>query len=323
MKRRDVITLLGGAAAFAPFAARAQEMPVVGFLRSTRAEGFENLTEAVRAGLRESGYEVGRNLAIEYRWGNEQRDRLPALAAELVRKPVALIVANSIAALAAKAETSTVPIVFVTGTDPVRDGLVTSFNRPGGNVTGITFQTSVSTGKRLELMRQLVPGAATIAVLNDPRLNEGREERRDLETAAQAVGQRLAIFEVRTDQEVESAFASMIEQKAGALLIGSGAFFTARRQRLAALALRHKLPASHALRGFVEAGGLMSYGTSITDAYRQAGLYAARILKGEKPADLPVLQSSKFDFIVNLKTAKALGLAVPMHIHAAADEVIE
>ena len=236
---------------------------------------------------------------------------------------MALIVANSIAALAAKAETSTVPIVFVTGTDPVRDGLVTSFNRPGGNVTGITFQTSVSTGKRLELMRQLVPGAATIAVLNDPRLNEGREERRDLETAAQAVGQRLAIFEVRTDQEVESAFASMIEQKAGALLIGSGAFFTARRQRLAALALRHNLPASHALRGFVEAGGLMSYGTSITDAYRQAGLYAARILKGEKPADLPVLQSSKFDFIVNLKTAKALGLAVPMHIHAAADEVIE
>ena len=323
MKRRDVITLLGGAAAFAPFAARAQEMPVVGFLRSTRAEGFENLTEAVRAGLRESGYEVGRNLAIEYRWGNEQRDRLPALAAELIRRPVAVIVCNSVAAMAAKAATTTVPIVFVTGTDPVRDGLVTSFNRPGGNVTGISFQSSVSTGKRLELMRQLVPGAATIALLSDPRLNEGREERRELETAAQAVGQRLVIFEVGTDQEVESAFASMVEQKAGALLVGSGAFFTARRQRLAALALRHKLPASHALRGFVEAGGLMSYGTSITDAYRQAGLYAARMLKGEKPANLPVLQSSKFDFVINLKTAKALGLTVPMHIHAAADEVIE
>ena len=298
-------------------------MPVVGFLRSTRAEGFQHLTQAMRAGLSESGYDVGRNLAIEHRWGDEQRDRLAALTAEMVRKPVAVIVANSAAALAAKAATSTVPIVFVIGGDPVKDGLVASFNRPGGNVTGITFLSSGSVGKRLELMRQLVPDAATIAVLTDPRQDEGRQERRDLETAAQAAGQRLVILEVTNDQEIEPAFASMIEQKAAALLIGSGAFYGARHHRLAALALRHRLPAAHAQREFVAAGGLMSYGTSFTEAYRQAGLYAARILKGEKPADLPVLQSSKFDFVINLATAKALGLAVPMHIHAAADQVIE
>ena len=323
--RRDFITLLGGAAALAPLAARAQQpaMPVVGMLRSTRADGFANLTEALRAGLSQSGYDVGRNVAIEYRWADEQRDRLPALAAELIRKPVAMIVGNTQAALAAKAATTTVPIVFVTGTDPVRDGLVTSFNRPGGNVTGISFVSGESTGKRLELLRQLVPGAATIGVMIDPRTNEGVVERRDLEAAAKAVGQQLLVIEATADRDLEPAFASMIERKAGALLIGSGAFLTARQRQLAALALRHKLPTARNLRGFVEAGGLMSYGASITDAYRQAGLYVGRILKGEKPADLPVLQSSKFDFVINLATAKALGLAVPMHIHAAADEVIE
>ena len=323
MRRREFIAL-GGAAALAPFAARAQQaMPVVGFLRSTRAEGFQNLTEALRAGLSESGYDVGRNVAIEHRWADEQRDRLPALADELIRKPVAVIVANSLAALAAKAATTTVPIVFVTGSDPVRDGLVTSFNRPGGNVTGISFLSGGSTGKRLELLRQLVPGAATIGVMIDPRTNEGVVERRDLEAAAKAVGQLLFVIEITPDRDLELAFVSLVERKAGALLIGSGAFLTARQRQLAALALRHKLPAARNLRGFVEAGGLMSYGTSITDAYRQAGLYAGRILKGEKPGGLPVLQSSKFEFVINLATAKALGLAVPMHIHAAADEVIE
>jgi ABC-type uncharacterized transport system substrate-binding protein len=324
MKRREFITLLGGAVALAPFAARAQEaIPLVGFLRSTRAEAFEHLTEDMRAGLKESGYEVGRNVAIEYRWADERRDRLLTLAAELIHKPAAVIVCNGVAAAAVKAATSTVPIVFVTGSDPVRDGLVASFNRPGANITGISFLSGESAGKRLELLRQFVPGTATIAVLIDPGTNEGVVEQRDLETAAKAVGQQLFVIEATADRDLETAFTSMVERKVGALLIGTGPFLTARQRQLAALALRHRLPAARSLRGFAEAGGLMSYGTSISDAWRQAGLYAGRILKGDKPGDLPVLQASKFDFVINLATAKALGLAVPMHLHAAADEVIE
>jgi len=322
MRRRTFITMLGGVAALAPLAARAQEaIPLVGFLRSTRQE--MHLAESMRAGLAESGYEVGRNVVIEYRWADERRDRLPALAAELIRKPAAVIVCNGGAAVAVKAATSTVPIVFVTGSDPVRDGLVASFNQPGGNITGITFLAGESTGKRLELLRQLVPGAVTIAVLIDPQTNEGVVERRDLETAAKAVGQQLLVFEATADRDVEPAFASMVDRKVGALLIGTGSFLTARQRQLAALALRHRLPAARSLSGFAEAGGLMSYGSSNSDAYRQAGLYAGRILKGEKPSDLPVLQASKFDFVINLATAKALGLAVPTHLHAAADHVIE
>jgi ABC-type uncharacterized transport system substrate-binding protein len=326
MRRRQFITLLGGAAAAWPLAARAQQrpaMPVVGMLRSTRAEGFAHLMEALRAGLGQSGYDVGRNVAIEYRWADDQPDRLPALVAELIRKPVAVIVSNTQAALAAKAATATVPIVFVIGTDPIRDGLVTSFNRPGGNVTGISFLSAGSSGKRLELLRQLVPSAATIAVLVDPRTAEGIAERRDVEVAAQAVGQRLFVVEIETDRDVEPAFASMVEQKAGALFIGAGAYFGGRLRLLASLAMRHGVPAAHAQREFVLAGGLMSYGTSFTDAYRQGGVYAGRILKGEHPADLPVQQAAKFEFVINLATAKALGLAVPMHIHATGDEVIE
>ena len=320
MRRRDFVALLGGAAAAWPLRARAQQpaMPVVGFLRSTRPEGFENLPEAVRAGLREGGYDVGRNVAIEYHWGNEQLDRLPVLVAELIRMPVAVIVCNGTAAPSVIVATATVPIVFVTGSDPVRDGLVASFNRPGGNVTD-----SGGEGKRLELLRQLVPGAATIGVMINPGTNEGVVERRELEAAAKAVAQQLFVIEISADRDLEPAFAAMVERKAGALLIGSGPFLTGRQRQLAALALRHQLPAARSLRGFAVAGGLMSYSASITDAYRQAGLYAGRILKGEKPADLPVLQASKFDFVINLATAKALGLAVPMHIHAAADEVIE
>ena len=325
MKRREFMTLLGGAAAW-PLTARAQQqatLPVVGMLRSSRAEGFANLMEALRAGLSQSGYDVGRNVAIEYRWADEQPDRLPALVAELIRKPVALIVGNTQAALAAKAATATVPVVFVTGTDPVRDGLVTSFNRPGGNVTGISFLSSGSSGKRLELLRQLVPRVATIAVLVDPRTAEGIAERRDVEVAAQAVGQRLFVVEIRTDRDLEPAFAAIVEQKAGALFIGAGAYFAGRQRLLASLAIRHGVPAAQAQREFVVAGGLMSYGTSITDAYREGGIYAGRILKGEHPADLPVQQAAKFEFVINLATAKALGLAVPMQVHAAADEVIE
>jgi len=324
MKRRAFITLLGGAAAW-PLTARAQQpaMPLIGFLRSSRAEGFSFMTQALRTGLGESGYDVGRNVAIEYRWADEQRDRLPALAAELIRKPVTVIVGNTEAALAAKAGTTSVPIVFVTGSDPVRDGLVPSFNRPGGNVTGITFLSAGSTGKRLELLRQLVPGATTIAVLVDVHTDEARAERRDLEAAAQAVGQRLFVIEIGGDRDLEPAFDSAVEQKAGALFMGAGAYFAARQRLVAALALRYRLPAAHAQREFVMAGGLMSYGTSISEAYRQAGTYAGRVLKGERPADLPVLQAAKFEFVINLATAKALGLAVPMHVHAAADEVIE
>jgi ABC-type uncharacterized transport system substrate-binding protein len=326
VKRREFIMLLGSAAAAWPRAARAQQqatLPVVGMLRSTRAEGFANLMEALRAGLSQSGYDVGRNVAIEYRWTDDQPDRLPALVAELIHKPVAVIVSNTPAALVAKAATATVPIVFVTGTDPTRDGLVTSFNRPGGNVTGISFLSGGSAGKRLELLRQLVPGAATIAVLVDPGTAETIAERRDVEVAAQAVGQRLFVVEIRGDRDLEPAFASMVEQKAGALFIGAGAYFGGRLRLLASLPVRHGVPAAHAQREFVMAGGLMSYGTSFTDAYRQGGIYAGRILKGENPADLPVQQAAKFEFIINLATAKALGLAVPMHIHATADEVIE
>ena len=324
MRRREFITGLVVAAAW-PLGARAQQppMPVVGFLRSSRVEGFADLPEAMREGLRESGYEVGRNVAVEYRWGDDQTDRLPALVDELVRKPVAVIVANGVAVPSIKVATTTVPVVFVTGTDPVRDGWVTSFNRPGGNLTGISFLSGETAGKRLELLRQLVPGVGAIGALVDPRTNEGVMERRDLEAAAQAVRQQLVIFEVTTDRELESAFTSLVERGAGALLIGVGPFLTGRHPQLAALALRNKLPAGRSLRGFAEAGGLMSYGTSITDAYRQAGVYAGRVLSGEKPGNLPVLQASKFEFVINLKTAKALGLAVPMHIHAAADEAIE
>jgi putative tryptophan/tyrosine transport system substrate-binding protein len=324
MKRREFITLLGGAAAW-PLTARAQQpaMPVIGFLRSSRAEGFAHLTEALRAGLSQSGYDVGRNVAIEYRWANEQRDRLMALAAELIHKPVAVIVGNTEAAQAAKAAGTVVPIVFVTGSDPLRDGLVTAFNRPGGNVTGISFLSGGSAGKRLELLRQLVPGATTIAALVDAHTAESMAEWRDLEAAAQAVQQRLFVVEIEPDRDLEPAFASAVEQKAGALFIGAGAYLGGRLRLLAALALRHRLPASYAQREFVVAGGLMSYGTSITDAYRQGGIYVGRVLKGEPPADLPVLQATKFEFVINLATAKALGLAVPMHIHAVADEVIE
>jgi putative ABC transport system substrate-binding protein len=328
MRRRTFILGLGGAAASSgswPLAARAQQAPaVVGFLRSAREDNLAKaLAAAVRAGLGEAGYAEGKNLAIEYRYGDGQRDRLPALAAELIRKPVAAIVANSIAAFAAKTVTTTVPIVFVTGTDPVRDGLVTSFNRPGGNVTGVSFLSGQSGGKRLELLRRLVPGATTIAVLVDSSTSDGRAERHDIETAAQAVGQRLAVFGVSSDRELEAAFESVVERGAGALMIGTGAFFASREERLVALTLRHRLPASRNLREFALAGGLMAYGASITDAYRQGGIYAGRILKGEKPSDLPVLQSVKFELVLNLKTAKALGLEVPLELHAAADEVIE
>jgi putative ABC transport system substrate-binding protein len=326
MRRREFIALLGGAAAtFASRPARAQQaaMPVIGFLRSTSLADSNYLIAALRQGLKEAGLNEGQNFAIEFRLGDNQANRLPALAADLIRWPVAMIVGDAVAMLAAKAATTTVPIVFVSGGDPVGDGLVTSLNRPSGNVTGIHFFSGVVGAKRLELLRQLVPKAATIGMLVKPNTANTEAERKDVQAAAQAIGQQLIMLDADSDGDIETAFAAFTQRGAGALHVGSSAFFASKRERLVALAARYALPASYHLREFVAAGGLMSYGASITDAYRQAGIYAARIFNGEKPADLPVMRATKFEFVINLKTAKALGIAVPPNLLALADEVIE
>jgi putative ABC transport system substrate-binding protein len=323
--RRQFISALGGGAFAWPLTARAQQstMPVVGFLRSTSAADSTQFVAAFRQGLREAGFVESQNVVIEYRWAENQLDRLPALVADLVHLPVAVIVANAPAARVAKDTTTTVPIVFVTGADPVKDALVASLNRPGGNVTGVTFLAGQLGAKRLELLRQLVPKVTTIGVLVNPSSPETEVERRDLQDAAQAIGQQLIILDVSTDRDIETAFATFVQRGASALLVGSGPFLTSHREQLVALAAHHSLPASYDLREFVVAGGLMSYGTSITDAYRQVGIYAGRIIKGEKPADLPVMQSTKFEFVINLKTAKALSVTVPQIMQMTADEVIE
>ena len=328
MRRREFFGLIGGAAAAPamlwPFSARAQQaMPVIGFLRSTGAADFSHLLAAFRAGLSEGGYVEGRNVTIEYRYADGHRDRLATLATELIGRPVNLIAANSVAALEAKLITTTVPIVFVTGADPVKDGLVTSLSRPAGNATGVTFLSGVLGAKRLELLRQIAPQATTIAVLGYPHTTEAQDERRDMVRAAQSLGQQLLIIDVSSEAELEPAFATIVQRGAGAVLGGAGAFLNAHRERVAALAIRHGLPSGYSQREFATAGALMSYGTSITDAYRQAGGYAARILKGETPGDLPVLQPTKFELVLNLKTAKALGLNISLTLQAAADEVIE
>jgi putative tryptophan/tyrosine transport system substrate-binding protein len=325
MRRREFITLLGGAIAAWPLAARAQQpaMPVIGFLRSTPLAVSTPMVTGFRQGLTAAGFTEGQNVAIEYRYADSQLERLPGLVAELIRLPVAVIVANNIAALAAKATTTTVPIVFATGSDPVVDGLVAGLNRPGGNVTGVSFVSGLLGPKRLEMLHQLVPTAATMAMLVGTDTLEARIERRDVELAAQALRQQLVIVTVSSERELDGAFTSIVERGAKALLVGTGPLLTSNRGRLVALAARHAIPAIYALREFVEAGGLMSYGASLVEAYRQAGIYAGRVLKGEKPADLPVMQSTKFELVINLKTAKAFGLEIPPTLLARADEVIE
>jgi putative ABC transport system substrate-binding protein len=325
VKRREFITLLGGAAVMWPLAAPAQQqaMPVIGLLRNTPSKPFAHLVTALRRGLNEAGFVEGQNIAIEQRWTEGNNDLLPALVADLIRRRAAVIVTNNPGALAAKAATTIVPIVFASGSDPVRDGLVTSLNRPGGNVTGVVFITSALGTKRLELLRQLAPQATSVAMLVNPNTGETEAERTDVQDAARKLGQHLVVFDVTSTPDINTAFAKLVELRAGGLLVGTGPFLTSHREQIVALAGRHHVPTMYALREFVSAGGLMSYGSSISDAYRQAGIYVGRILKGEKPADLPVMQSTKFEFLLNLRTAKTLGLDVPDRLLAVADEVIE
>ena len=324
MRRRDLITLAGGAAAW-PLAARAQQatMPVIGVLRATITdENHVNLV-ALRQGLRDAGYLAGQNATIEYRWAENRYDRMPALAADLVRRRVAAIFAGSgVAAQAAKAATTTIPIVFAGGIDPVQLGFVASLNRPGGNVTGVSFFSNAIEPKRLGLLRDVVPRASVIAALINPDNASARRQSEDLNDAVRPVGMKLNIAYARNAADLEPAFADFAKQ-AGGLVVATDAAFTVYRDQLVGLAARHALPAIYPTRDFVEAGGLMSYGASIPDTYRQAGVYVGRILKGEKPADLPVMLPTKFELVINLKTAKMLGLTVPPSLLGIADEVIE
>ena len=326
MKRREFITLLGGAAVAWPVAARAQQpaKPVIGFLDSQSRTFADFVLPAFRQGLKDNGYVEGDNVAVEYRFAENQIDRLPALAAELVRLPVALIIAGAPpAALAAKAATTTIPIVFGMGDDPVKIGLVTSLARPGGNLTGINFFSSELAAKRMELVREMVPAAARVAMVSDPTFTLTEFQVRDAETAARAMGLQLQVLSASTSREINAAFANFVRERPDALYLGTGPFFVSRRVQLTQLAARHAVPAIYSGRHYTEVGGLMSYGTSLTDAYRQMGAYTGRILKGAKPADLPVVQSTKFELVINAETARMLGLTVPDKLLAAADDVIE
>jgi putative tryptophan/tyrosine transport system substrate-binding protein len=323
--RRQFITLLGGAAAMWPLAARAQQgaMPVVGFLHPSSPDAYR--LRAFRQGLKDAGFTEGENVAIEYRWADDQMDRLPALAAELVQRRVAVIATGAIPSVrAAKAATATIPIVFVLAEDPVRLGIVTSLARPGGNLTGINFFASELAAKRLELLRELVPGAARVAVLVNPVNSTTAESTlRGMEPAARAMGLQVQVLNASSSREIDAAFATLASERPDAVLVGTDTFLIDRRVQLALQAMLHKLPATYPVRDFAEVGGLMSYGASLADAYRHVGIYTGRILKGAKPADLPVVQSSKFELVINAQTARMLGLTVPDKLLVAADEVIE
>jgi putative ABC transport system substrate-binding protein len=328
MKRREFIMFLGGAAVVWPLAARAQQavMPVIGFLGGTSPDTFADRVRAFRQGLKDTGYVEGENVAIEYRWAEGQFDRLPVLAADLARRQVAVIVATGgiTSAFAARAATTIIPIVFGSGEDPVRLGLVASLARPGGNLTGINFVSTELAAKRLELLRELVPGAARVAVLVNPANATGTETTlRDVEPAARAMGLQIQVLNASTSREIDAAFATFARERPDAIFVGQEVFFVSRRVQLANMAARHAVPMTSGSRDIVEVGGLMSYGSNIADGHRQIGVYAGRILKGAKPADLPVVQSTKFELVINHQTARMLGLTVPDKLLVAADEVIE
>jgi putative tryptophan/tyrosine transport system substrate-binding protein len=326
MKRREFITLFGSATVAWPLVARAQQaaMPVIGFLSPTSSEMFDGRLRAFRQGLKENGYVEGENVAIAYRWADWQYDRLPELAAELVRRQVAVIVAAGGSPLAAKAATTTIPIVFNAAEDPVRLGLVASLARPGGNLTGVNFFIAELTAKRMELLRELVPGAKRVAALVNPaNVANAETTLRELEAAARVMGLQFPILKASSSREIDAAFASLERERPDALFVGPDPLFNGRRIQLILLAARYAIPATFGIRDIVEAGGLMSYGASNTDAWRQMGVYTGRVLKGAKPADLPVLQSTKFELVINLQTARILGLEVPPTLLARADEVFD
>jgi len=326
MRRRQFLHALGGAAAW-PLAARAQQqaMPVIGFMSGRSPEDSAYLVAAFRGGLGELGFVEGQNIAIEYRWGLGQYDRMPALAADLVNRHVAVLVGvgGDISAVAAKRATSTIPIVFGLGSDPIKAGLVESLNRPGGNATGFTLLTNELEAKRIGMLHDLVPGAAVIGALINPNFPAAVGQLELLEVASRAINQKISVLKAGNDTELDAAFAALVQQKVGALLVAADPYFDTRRDRFVAFAEKNRLPTMYQFRDYAVAGGLISYGPNITDMYRQAGVYTGQILKGARPADLPVLQPTKFEFVINLKTAKALGLTIPAGLISYADEVIE